>query len=160
MNKHMPPGRAGKKLVKSRVISARLNPEFAEERAALKVFDDLVEQEYSPRQIITHAILQANGYTPEMFHKERSDAVVVALEEQLMHLDLKGLSDKIDAIYDFIAHQIIDVLRNVKSADPDAFRSFANQESGDDMELDEEFVRNAQRAARKTFKQRHAQGDD
>ena len=53
--------------LKSRVISARLHPENEEEKRALNILEKKIKEGYSVRQIITDALIRADGYTPEMF---------------------------------------------------------------------------------------------
>lgn len=134
---------------KSRVISARLHPEDEHEGAALEIFDALVAQGYRAREIITDALLHADGRKPDMFKRNRDvDAVIDSLH------DLPAMASKIDGIADVLSNQIADLLKNIKSADPAAFRAFANHETDDDNALTDDFVENARKATRKTFRQR------
>lgn len=52
---------------KSRFIGVRLHPDNDYENRALEIFDGLVKEGYSPRQIFTDAILRLTKHKPEMF---------------------------------------------------------------------------------------------
>lgn len=55
----------------ARVLSVRLNRNMDEREAlALDIVEDLESKDFTLRQIITDAILRADGHTPEMFSKE------------------------------------------------------------------------------------------
>jgi hypothetical protein len=140
--KNQPPARE-KRGQESRVISVRLHPDDQHEGEALNVFDDLRAQGYTPRQIMTHALLHVSGHTPEMFrHESLPDGALNTINVRLGH------------IADMIEGNMAQLLHNVKQADPDAFRQFANNEQQGEYDLGDDFIRNAQKAARKTFKQR------
>lgn len=53
---------------KSTVISIRLNPAVEEDQRVLDILNELQERGFSHREIITDAILRAEGHTPEMYH--------------------------------------------------------------------------------------------
>lgn len=147
-------GSTGKR---SRVLSARLHPDEEHEARALEVWDALQQQGYNPRQIVTDALLHASGHTPEMFRRDgRIDTVIDALEERLEHLKpLDQIDHKLDLLLERFEASIAEVLRSIKRADPDGLRRFAGrQEEDDSADLDEAFLQNARRAARKTLRQR------
>jgi len=137
---------------RSRVISARLHPSDEHEEAALAVFDDLVAQGYNARQIFTDALLRANGYTPDMFRRDtRIDNVIDRLESHVAQMP--DVSEKLDTLIGLFEARMDDLLRNIKNADPQAFREFANAEPTEAHTFSDEFIVNAQKAARRTFKQ-------
>lgn len=142
--KNQPPSRE-KRGQESRVISVRLHPDDQHESEALVVFDDLRAQGYTPRQIMTHALLHVSGHTPEMFR-----------HESLPDGALNTINVRLTQIADMIEGSMGQLLHNVKQADPEAFRRFANHDEmgAEGYDLDDDFIQNAQKAARKTFKQR------
>lgn len=54
---------------KSTVVSIRLNPAVEEDKRVLDILNELQERGFSHREIITDAILRAEGHTPEMYHE-------------------------------------------------------------------------------------------
>lgn len=147
--KRQPPGRAGKgeSNPQTKVISARLNREFEEEARALEIFEEKVNDGYSPRQILTDALLRAGGYTPDMFRRGGIE-------------NASDLTTKIDELYHMFASSIGDILKAVKRSDVQKFRQFANSEAEDDtdLDLDEDFIRNARNAVRRSYRQ--GRGED
>lgn len=142
---------------RSRVLSARLHPSDEHEEAALTVFDDLIEQGYNARQIFTDALLRLHGYTPDMFRRDaRIDSVIDRLEAHVSQMP--DVSEKLDALMQMFETRLDDLLRNIKDADPQAFREFANAEQTEQHSFSDEFIANAQRAARRTFKQQMNRG--
>lgn len=127
----------------SRVVSARLNPEYPEDLEALTHWDNEIAAGYSPRAIITDALMRCAGITPEMYHRPEDDTAN----------QLDGISAQLAGLYSIIENGVMDMLRNIKVADPQGFREFANDESGG-LEISEQFAKNAQKAARKTLRQR------
>lgn len=147
-----PPGK-GKKDSKSRVISARLHPSHEKERDALEVFDGLRLQGFDARSIITDALLFAAGRTPEMFQREdRLTETVYQLDHKLEILT--SLEEKMDALTEALSSRMGDLLKAIRDTDPDGLRQFANQEVNEteELELSDDFIANARKAARKTFK--------
>ena len=69
--------------VQSRVIAARLHPDNEKERDALKIFDMKRKKGFAARDIITDAILRAEGYTPEMFDGDDTTITQGQLERTL-----------------------------------------------------------------------------
>ena len=72
------------------------------------------------------------------------------------------LTAKIDGLYHLFTSSIGDVLKAIKRSDTQKFRQFANsEEEGDsDLELDEAFIRNAQNAVRRSFRQHRDTEDE
>lgn len=135
-----PGGTTGKK---SRTISVRLHPDDEYERAALAEFDKLLSEGFSARQIITHAILDASGHTPEMYRDSRTNPAMHQIQQQL------------DALTHMFDEHLGELLRSIKNADPDAFRRFANHDDADGrFDLDTDFMANARTATRRTWQQR------
>lgn len=137
-------------MTNSKVISVRLHPSYETEGLALEIFEALTNQ-FSPREIITDALLRLNGITPEMFREK--GIKVNGIREVLD--DLEVIKEELAAIRTEHAEQMRELLRKFKAADPDAFKAFAEEEDADteDLELDEDFVRNAQMAMRKSYRQ-------
>lgn len=69
-------------VVKSEVISVRLHPDNPREREALQAFRQWQQQGYTPREIITDAILARAGFKPEMF--DESGLLTRATMENLL----------------------------------------------------------------------------
>lgn len=136
---------------KSRVISIRLNPVDEYEAKALAYLDDLIAQEYTPREIITDALLKRAGKKPEMFRREKTINTLLARLDTYTEY-MPDISQKLDAILDMIETRIDDMLRNIRDADPAGFRDFASEEDQD--ALSEEFIHNAKIAVRNTFRGR------
>lgn len=134
----------------SKPIAARLHPGNEQEKRALDIYEGLIVRGYSAREIITDALLRMAGITPEMFRdrRERIPDITVALQD---------IKQELAAIREDHAEQMRDLLRKVKAADPDAFRAFADEtdDETDDLDLDPDFIRNAQKAMRKTYRQEH-----
>lgn len=153
--KHRNTGSEGKQ---SRLIQARLHPSDQHEKDAIAQYDDWVAQGYSPREIITHCILHAAGFKPEMFRKEgRIDTAIHELEAGVSKLG--NIEQVINAIPGIIQaafeDQMGDLLKELKRTDPQGLRAFANKDdSRGEVDLDPEFRENASKAARKSFKQR------
>lgn len=129
---------------KSRVISARLHPAYEKERDALEVFDTLTQQGYSPREILTDALLYVAGRTPEMYDRESRLAET-----------MESIEGKVGALSDLFLGRMEELLVAIKNTDPEGLRQFANHrhEEHGDVELSDDFITNVQRAARKTFRQ-------
>lgn len=64
---------------KSQVISFRLYADDPAEGAALEILEALQRDGFTPRQIITDALLHRDGVTPEMFRR-RYDAPMPTLD--------------------------------------------------------------------------------
>lgn len=143
----------------SRVISARLHPSNEFEAEALRVWEDKIGQGFAPREILTDALLRADGQTPEMFRREgRIEGVLDALESRVEALDsLEMIDMKLGQLLDMFTNSIGDILKAIKEADKASFRAFANhdEEEAGDLELSDTFVRNARNAVRKSFRQTH-----
>lgn len=127
----------------SRVVSGRLNPEYSEDKIALEQWDYALSQGKTPRQVITDALMRSAGIVPEMYHRPEDD----------MATQLSQIKAQLNALYGMVENGVMDMLRNIKAVDPQGFREFANAESGE-LEISEQFAKNAQKAARKTFRQR------
>lgn len=140
-----PPGRAAKGDKKSEVLSARLSREYEDERNALAIWERWKKDGYSPREIITSALLKLDGDAPST---GRADT----LEERI----LSRIEQRVE---ETLAH----VLKDIRRADPNGLQAFAasndeRDEVDEDVELSQRFIQNAKRAARKSFRQR--QGDE
>lgn len=68
---------------KSTVISIRLNPANKEDKRVLDILYALHERGFTPREIITDAILRAEGHTPEMYHDVEGQVTRPVLESLL-----------------------------------------------------------------------------
>lgn len=135
----------------SKHIQARLHPSNPSEEKAIEIWTRWTEEEnLQPRDLITALILSYEGYTPEDF---RTD-VDTRLEQLTGRLDAK-----IDQIANRLETNIAELLRNIKTTDPQGLRRFANS-ADEDLDVDEEFIRNAQKGVRRTFKQRQAERDN
>lgn len=140
---------------RSQVISARLNPDYDEDRKALEQWGRMKADGYEPRAILTHALIQMAGITPEMFHRtQQAEDVLEKLSNRLDTID--DIHKGVDQIIVLIENSIIDMLRNIKKEDPQGFREFANhvEEENGELDMGQRFIQNAQKAARKTFRQR------
>ncbi len=140
MKQRNPPGRGAKGEKKSEVLSARLSYEYEDERNALAVWERWKSEGFSPREIVTSALIKLDGETPST---GRADT----LEERL----LARIEQRIE---ETMAH----VLKDLRRVDPNGLQAFAQSsdaqdESEDGVELSQMFIHNAKRAARKSFKQ-------
>lgn len=82
---------------KSVVISFRLHPSSDEEAKAIEIVKRLQNEGWTNRQIFTSALLEADGYKPEMFRDSKvvtQSAMVRILEEFAGDIiqELKGVS--------------------------------------------------------------------
>lgn len=132
---------------KSKHIQARLHPSTPSEAEAIELWNQWVKEGWQPRELITTLILSHAGYTPEDFR--------TGVDARLQQLTEK-LDAKIDQITERLEGNITDLLRNIKTVDPQGLRRFANSDD-EDMDVDEAFIRNAQQGVRKTFRQRQAE---
>lgn len=130
----------------SRVISARLHPKESHEKIALEIFDQLIDGGYSPREIITDAILRLKNIEPEMF-RERGERI-----DDDISTTLRFIKDELIAIREEQADQMRDLLLKFKAADPTAFRAFAEDDNDENVDLDEDFIANAKKAMRPGFR--------
>jgi hypothetical protein len=161
-----PPGKGnkleGESQVQSRVISARLHPADEYERAALKTFDEKVDEGFSPRAILTDALNHAAGRTPEMFRREgRIDSAVERLESELQKLESGNMDAMLEKLMMLLEGKLTEFLKSIRSTDREGLQRFANSEDEDEeMEFPDEFVRNVKKAARKSFRQKQRDQDD
>lgn len=128
-------------------IQARLHPSDEAERRAIDIWNDWIEAGGVPRKLITALILHHEGYTPESFQLD--------VDSKLDTL-ARRIDEKMDEVITRLEHNVADVLRNIKQSDPQGFKRFADS-TGDDDDLDEAFILNAQRGVRKTFRQKQAE---
>ena len=141
-----PPGR-GNKDIKSRVIAARLHPDYEDERAALAVYDEHVLQGYAPRDILTAALLAMADKQPKV---KRSDKNLAGV--------LDSIGEKIDALGALWENAIPNLLRDLKRSDPKGLQQFADGEEAEG-EFSEDFIRNARQAAKRSFRQTHTEDE-
>jgi len=134
------------KKAESRVISARLHPKEPHEKIALEIFNQMINGGYSPREILTDAILRLGNVEPEMF-RERGARIDDNISETL-----QDIKDELIAIREEQADQMRDLLLKFKAADPTAFRAFAEDDNDEDVDLDEDFIANAKKAMRPGFR--------
>lgn len=136
-------------------IQALLHPSDEKERDAMAIWQDWLGQGFTPRQLITDMILRCAGRTPEMY-KEKS---VFAGELRLLEERITG---KIDDLQSAIENDIGSILKDLKRSDPEGLRRYV--ESDDmperDVDFEPEFIENAKRSVRKTFKQRQQERDE
>lgn len=136
-------------------IQALLHPSDERERDAMLIWQDWLQQGYTPRQLITDMILRCAGRNPEMY-REKS-----AFSGELKMLE-ERLTGKLDDLHSAIENDIGTILKDMKRSDPDGFRRFV--ESDDvierDVDFEPEFIENAKRSVRKTFRQRQMEKDD
>lgn len=135
-------------------IQALLHPSDEKERDAIDIWNGWIAEGYTPRQILTDIILAFKGRKPEMY-REKS-----AFTGELRMLE-ERLTGKIEDLQTSIENDIGTILNDIKRNDPQGFREYAAKESVDDtgLDFDPEFIANARRTVRKTFKQRQ-QGDE
>lgn len=134
-------------MTNSRVISVRLNAGDLVEQEALAIYDDLVGQGYSPRQIFTDAILRLAGMTPEMFSERQLTVMDIATR-------LNAIRNELIALRSEQADGLRELMKKMKAADPSGFRSFANEADEDStIQLSDDFIMNARKAMRPSFRQ-------
>lgn len=159
-----PPGKGNKKAedeAQSRVISARLHPSDEYERAALQVFDGKIADGFTPRQILTDALNFAAGHTPDMFRREgRIDGATEKLETLVRQLNPEDLDMRLSELLSAFEQRIETFLKSLRSTDPTGFKRFADSQEDDELDLDEEFIKNAKKAVRKSFRQRRGDDDE
>lgn len=68
----------------ARSYSFRLNPAFPEDADAIALIDGLLAQNWSTRQIMTDALLHADGRTPEMYSTQQQGLTAESLEAILV----------------------------------------------------------------------------
>lgn len=136
-------------------IQALLHPSDEKERDAIDIWNSWLNQGFTPRQLLTDMILHCAGRNPEMY-REKS-----AFTGELKMLE-ERLTGKIDVLHSAIENDIGAILKDMKRTDPDGFKRFV--ESDDvierDVDFEPEFIENAKRSVRKTFKQRQLEKDD
>lgn len=130
-------------------IQALLHPSDEKERDAINIWQAWLAAGNTPRQLITDMILYCAGRTPEMYREKSGfTGELKMLEERL--------TGKIDDLQSTIENDIGAILKDMKRSDPEGFRRFV--ESDDiaerDIDFEPEFIENAKRSVRKTFKQR------
>jgi hypothetical protein len=129
-------------MAKSTVIAARLHPEKEREYMALQIYDQLLSNGKTPRAILTNALLSlANVDMDRMLPEEpRMDVMKSQLNE--IQGDIRAL------------------LQAIKSADPTAFRAFANESADEpeEIQVDADFIANAKKAMRQSFRQMSGEG--
>lgn len=149
---------------KSQVISARLHPSDPYEKKALEIFEARKAEGWTPRDIITDALLRSEGFSPEMFRSEgRMQSALAELEAKLGALDaLEELPSQLTALQHAIEGSIIGLLKDLKRSSPGEFRRFAEHDEDEhgDIELSQDFIKNARRAARRSFSQRREEEDE
>jgi hypothetical protein len=154
-NKPPGKGKKGSTGAVSRVIGARLHPKSCdEEKEALATYDAKVGEGFTPREILTDALLRAAGYTPEMFRprQERVDGAITRLESKLEVLD--SIEGRLDALQDMVESSIGNLLRQIRSIDPEGLRRFASADDEEDGgEFSDDFIKNARRAVRPSLNQ-------
>lgn len=129
----------------TRHIQANLHPGDEAEKEAIRIWEDWLKQDRTPRQLITSLILTHAGHTPAVFQ--------AGVDRQLQHL-AEHLDGRLDQLAERLESNLTDLLRNIKRADPQGFRRFAEADEDDDLDMDDSFIQNAQKGMRKTFKQR------
>lgn len=134
---------------KSKVISARLNPQFEQERKALEIFEQWVSEGFTPREIMTNAILNAAQFKPEMFR-----------ERGARGNNLGEIIGTLESLRDSLVGDIKSVMQEMWRSNPQQFRSMVNEAANDsaDIELDDEFIANAVQSLRPTY--RKSKGDE
>lgn len=125
----------------SRVISARLSPQIDEERKALELFDQWVQEGYTPREIITDALNRAGNQAPSIY-RERGTRVGV----KPIGTMLENMSSSID--------DLKRIIQELWRSNPEQLRQMVNNTpaDGSEIELDDEFLANAAQILRPTYR--------
>jgi hypothetical protein len=150
---------SGKK--QSRIVSVRLHPRKEHEGEALRIIDEKLDEGYTLKQILVDAVLHAAGRTPEMFSQEdRINNTMANLQDKLESIDhlevgVNALQQLERRFQEMLESSIASLLKQIKRDDPANLRKFAESEDDDDLDLPSDFIKNAQRSARKTYKQSH-----
>lgn len=136
-------------------IQALLHPSDERERDAMAIWQDWLKQGYTPRQLITDMILRCAGRNPEMYREKSAFAGELRMLEE-------RITGKIDDLQSAIENDIGTILKDMKRSDPDGFRRFVESEEMPERDIDfePEFIENAKRSVRKTFKQRQQERSD
>jgi uncharacterized protein YdaT len=136
-------------------IQALLHPSDEKERDAIEIWNGWLSEGYSPRQILTTIILAFKGRTPDMY-REKS-----AFSGELRMLE-ERLTGRIEDLHTAIENDIGTILKDIKSADPKGSREYAAKDADDSdgSDFDPEFIANARKTVRKTYKQRLQDGDE
>lgn len=198
-----PPGK-GNKGIESRVLSARLHPRNEAEQIALSVWDKVIASGYTPREVMTNALLKLGDVQTDMIHSEDNlRGAMLTIFEKLASLDalrtgveaigqrgenlseqqmeelnalrrdlqvfsergedpgesyakeLTAMRREISELRTTFEGSVMEMLRNIRKSDPRGLRRFAEDDETEDngTDFDPSFVRNAQRAARRSFAQ-------
>lgn len=137
-------------------IQALLHPSDERERDAIAIWQGALAEGKTPRQLITDMILYCAGRTPEMY----KDKSVFSSELRMLEERLTG---KLDDLHSALENDIGTILKDMKRTDPDGFKRFVDSDAiaERDVDFEPEFIENAKRSVRKTFRQKQMErGDD
>lgn len=136
-------------------IQCILHPSSDEEKSAIKIYLADKANGFTPRQIITDAINRKGNKTPEMFRQDSGfRAELYGMEDRIM--------ERMNDLQQTLENDIIKIMRDLKKQDPVAFKKFADIDENDsgDLEFDQEFIQNAKKSVRKSFRQKQKNDND
>lgn len=94
--------------VQSRNISIRLHPSDEHEAKAIEILDRLNAEGFSNRQIITDALLRADGVTPDMFRQGGDGISVAFLLERIEGMLTNAVKEMLEAMPTHVRKQTVE----------------------------------------------------